>query len=263
MGDRCDNDAIAGFTRVSHPSVATTTNNICAVAEIEKDMDSITFVPTDPQQRPSKLCQGLSSWLGKAVENAGEALRAIVLIQESDLDRKLRLTALKKYVEDTGEAIKTIDNKLKKHGSSLVTLIFEIPETGEEDMSWRNLIGRRDVIAHKLLNINDERVYSEAVRDFKRLHLLLTKIHFYPYKISSANAMKVRFPPEQLKSLIPHTRGPLTIGQSLILIVEHEHEGLFSARLGWNDDDERLSGVVVQYSYKGPVATELRYRSHV
>ena len=67
------------------------------------------------------------------------------------------LTALKKYVENTCEAIKQVDNRLKREGSSLAQVLFEIPEASVGDVSWRELIGRRDVLAHQLLTIDDER----------------------------------------------------------------------------------------------------------
>ena len=66
------------------------------------------------------------------------------------------MAALKKYVEDTCGAIKEVDNELKRKRSSLETLLFEIPAQSDDDqVSWRNLIGRRDVIAHQLLTVDD------------------------------------------------------------------------------------------------------------
>ena len=93
------------------------------------------------------------------------------------------MTALKKYVEDTCAALKEVDNTLEKNNSSLSQLFYEIPQgTSESELSWRSLIGRRDVIAHQLLTVNGERVYYEAKRDFDSLYQLLTRIYFSPIK---------------------------------------------------------------------------------
>ena len=92
------------------------------------------------------------------------------------------MAALKKYVEDTCEAIKQVDNELKGNGSSLETLLFEIPGESDNQVSWRNLIGRRDVIAHRLLTVDDERVYREAERDFCLLVELISRVYFVPIK---------------------------------------------------------------------------------
>ena len=44
------------------------------------------------------------------------------------------------------------------------------------------LIGRRDVIAHGLLTVDDERVYREAERDFGLLVELISRVYFVPIK---------------------------------------------------------------------------------
>ena len=42
------------------------------------------------------------------------------------------MAALKRYVEDTCEAIKQVDNELKRNDSSLEELLFEIPGQSDE-----------------------------------------------------------------------------------------------------------------------------------
>ena len=47
-------------------------------------------------------------------------------------------TALKKYVQDTCEAIKQVDNALKEKGPDLASLLFEVPDRSQDEMSWRD-----------------------------------------------------------------------------------------------------------------------------
>ena len=196
-------------------------------------MSAMRFQQNSPHQEPSEICRELSEWLSKAVENAEGALRVLVLLHEGSRIQGELVTALKKYVEDAGQAIKEIDNRLESHGSSLDALIFEVPSVSEDDMSWRNLIGRRDVIAHNLLRVDDERVHSEAIRDFRRLHQLLTKIGLSPFKVGpNAEGLTYGFATEALRNCTVYSGGQWTIGQSLIAIAEREQGGFISARIG-------------------------------
>ena len=211
----------------------------------------------EPEGECSDTCVKLGEWLGRARSDAEGALHAIAQLNkpEHSQNHSLFLTALKKYVEDTCLAIKEMDNILKRHGSSLDILIFEIPNTNRaDDMSWRNLIGRRDVIAHNLLTIDNKRVYDEAVRDFTRLHQLLSKISFVPYKTdTNGGGVHVGFNPDGLKDLVPHKGDePWTIGQSLIFISEHKQQGLVSFRVGRADSGgNMLSTLVMSSSFGG------------
>ena len=79
--------------------------------------------------------------MSSAARNAKSALdviyrmRGLSTLQDRDL-----LTALKKYVEDTCQAIKDVDNSLKNRQSSLADLLPEIPhETAADEVSWRSL----------------------------------------------------------------------------------------------------------------------------
>ena len=80
--------------------------------------------------------------MASAARNCKSALRVIARLHGSDaLKDPDLLTALKKYVEDTCEAIKEVDNTLKRNKSSLTSLLFEIPDkTAGHEASWRNLI---------------------------------------------------------------------------------------------------------------------------
>ena len=145
------------------------------------------------------------------------------------------MTALKKYVEDTCEAIKQVDNELTQNGSSLETLLFEIPGQSDEQVSWRNLVGRRDVIAHQLLTVDDRRVYREAERDFCSLHELISRVYFAPiktrFKAGRGAGPLLRL--EALDSLMPAVGGERPrIGTALVFVFEDEVEGFLSIRMG-------------------------------
>ena len=145
------------------------------------------------------------------------------------------MNALKKYVEDTCEAIKEVDNELKRNGSSLEKLLFEIPGESDDQVSWRNLIGRRDVIAHKLLTVDDERVYREAERDFGLLEELISRVYFVPIKTDfgagrgAAPLMRV----EVLDKLTPSVGGERPrIGTSVVFVFEDLADGFVCLRMG-------------------------------
>lgn len=198
-----------------------------------------------PDHELSDTCVQLEEFMSSAARNAQSALHVIERMGGSDnrQDRDL-ITALKKYVEDSCEAIKVADNKLKDNGSSLESLLFEIPDdTLDDEVSWRNLIGRRDVIAHRLLTVDDNRVYVEAVRDFGLLHQLLSKVYFAPVKTSFASSQGFMpfFKANILTRLAPSRPGDTpSIGQSLIFVCEDADEGFLSFRMGRSIDNTLL-----------------------
>ena len=145
------------------------------------------------------------------------------------------VTALRKYVEDTCEAIKQVDNTLKKNGSDLATLLFEVPDSSHGEMSWRDLIGRRDVIAHQLLTVNDQTVHREAQRDFDSLHALLSRVYFVPVKtnLDVGRGFGPMLKGDALRRLSPSEPGTQpTIGQSLVFVCEDEKRGFIAFRAG-------------------------------
>ena len=120
--------------------------------------------------------------MASAARNCKRALDVIARIdsllpgQDPDL-----LAALKRYIEDTCGAIKVVDKDLTARGSGLSELLVELPsKSNRDEISWRNLIGRRDVISHQILTVNDRRVYAETKRDFNNLYQLLTRVFFCP-----------------------------------------------------------------------------------
>ena len=145
------------------------------------------------------------------------------------------MAALKKYVEDTCGAIKEVDNELKRKRSSLETLLFEIPAQSDDDqVSWRNLIGRRDVIAHQLLTVDDERVYREAERDFGSLEELISRVHFAPittdFRAGRGAAPLMRT--EALDKLTPVVGGERPrIGTCIVFVFEDVVDGFVCLRM--------------------------------
>ena len=185
----------------------------------------------------SETCIHLWEFTLSAVRNSKSALHVIDQLHGSGKpqDRHL-LTALKKYVEDTCEAIKEVDNTLKDKDSDLQSLLFEIPDkTPHDEMSWRNLIARRDVIAHRLLTVDDEKVYREAVRDFGSLHQLMSNVYFVPVKTDWAydKGFPLALKADVLRNLAPSAHGQIPrTGESLILICEDKIEGFIAFRIG-------------------------------
>ena len=99
----------------------------------------------------SQISIRLEELMASAARNCKSAFEVIARIdsllpvQDPDL-----LAALKKYVEDTCEAIKVVDNDLTSRGSGLAELLVEFPsKSNRDEITWRNLIGRRGVIAHR------------------------------------------------------------------------------------------------------------------
>ena len=169
-----------------------------------------------------------------AARSTQAALRVIDCIQvANELDTDL-MADLKRYVEDTSEAIKKVDDKLKEVGTSLAALLFELPDkTSANEASWRNLIGRRIILAHKLLTIDDSQVYGEAIRDFGPLNELISSVNFVPVKtdLASGRGFSPMIRAHTLRALSPSAPGETpTIGSSLIFIPEDKQKGFVALR---------------------------------
>ena len=198
------------------------------------------ITPTDDV---SETCIKLEELTASAARSARSALSVISRIADSGDNRDQDLlTALKKYVEDACEAIKVVDTELKNHGASLHTLLYEVPNTTHADaMSWRNLIGRRDVIAHRILTVDNEQVYIEAVRDFSSLEQLLSNVFFVPIKtdLQSRRLFSNLLRSDRLRNLGTSEAGTVpSIGQALIFIYEDIIGGFLSLRVGRNGNNK-------------------------
>ena len=189
-----------------------------------------------PDQVLSGTCIRAEEFMASAARRSRQA-RGIMARMKRGEGRKDAdlMTALKKYVEDTCGAIKEVDNVLKRKGSSLETLLFEIPGQSADQVSWRNLIGRRDVIAHKLLTVDDERVYREAERDFGSLEELISRVYFVPittdFRAGRGAQPLMRI--EVLHKLTPAVAGERPrIGTSIVFVFEDLVDGFVCLRMG-------------------------------
>ena len=198
-----------------------------------------------PDDEISETCIHLEEFMSSAARNSKNALKVIDRMNGSGKTKDTDLlTALKKYVEDTCEAIKKVDSTLKDNNSGLQSLLIEIPnETSEDEVSWRSLVARRDVIAHGLLTVDDDRVYMEAVRDFDLLHQLLKRVYFVPVKTNWATdrGFPIDLKADVWRSLVPTAEGRNPrLGESLIFIAEDRIEGFIAFRIGRTEDDRIL-----------------------
>ena len=200
-----------------------------------------------PEEELSETCIHLEEFLSSAARNSRNALRLMDRMRSSGDPNTDHLTALKKYVEDTCEAIKVVDNTLRGHGSSLDSLLFEVPREGSEDeLTWRSLIGRRDVIAHDLLAVDDNQVHREASRDFNSLNQLLSRVYFVPAKTDweSDEGFTPLIKADAWRSLAPSAQGQTPhIGEALVFICEDKKEGFLSFRIGRTVGDHVLMSI--------------------
>ena len=194
-----------------------------------------------PQDVISELCVECMEFMLSAARSAASAIS--VLDSPDSNDDSHLATALKKYVEDTGEALKQVDNRLKKADSSLEGLFPDL--LGHEAAAWRSLIGRRDVIAHQVLTVDDNRVRAEANRDFRTLLSLLENINFVPVMTDRTNRkiFGVQLRAEvlhRLPAVEPGSDVTAVIGGSLIFVCHDTEHGLLTYRLARSPEDKLL-----------------------
>ena len=188
------------------------------------------------EQEVSEACLHAEEFMASAARDCRRAVSVMDRMRQDEARQDADLmTALKKYVEDTCEAIKQVDNELKRNDSSLETLLFEIPGESDEQISWRNLVGRRDVIAHQLLTVDDRRVYREAERDFYSLQEFVSRVYFAPIKtnFSAGRGATPLFRLEVLNRLTPAVGGERPrIGTSIVFVFEDVVDGFVCIRMG-------------------------------
>ena len=206
----------------------------------------------------SELCIECMEFMASASRNAAAAVDVLERLDES-MDPHL-LAALRKYVEDTGLALKEVDNRLKNRRSSLTDLFPEFSDNSADVATWRSLIGRRDVIAHRILSVDDMRVREEANRDFKTLYSLLRNINFVPTMIDwdSGRIFAIRLRAEVLRRLPAVDPGskPQEIGTSVILVCEDIKHGLLTFRVARSPQDTLLFASTRVGSVRITVQTE-------
>ena len=189
-----------------------------------------------PDQEVSAVCLHAEEFMSSAARTCRRARGVMARMGRGEGRKDVDLmTALKKYVEDTCGAIKEVDNELKRNGSSLETLLFEIPGESDDQVSWHNLIGRRNVIAHQLLTVDDERVYREAKRDFGSLEELISRVYFVPIKtdFGTGRGASPLMRTEILDKLTPDVGGERPrIGTSVVFVFEDVVDGFVCLRMG-------------------------------
>ena len=190
----------------------------------------------------SQLCIECFEFTASASRNAAAAVEVLERLDHAN-DPHL-ITALKKYVEDTGQALKEVDNRLKRARSSLEDLFPEIPGKAQDATTWRNLIRRRDVIAHRILSVDDIQVREEANRDFRTLYSLLRNIHFVPTmtNFDRGRSFAVGIRSEVLRRLPPVKPGgeSTELGMSVVLVCEDIQHDLLVFRLARSPHDRLL-----------------------
>lgn len=97
------------------------------------------------------------------------------------------------------------------------------------------LVGRRDVIAHQLLTVDDLRVYQEAERDFCSLQELISRVYFAPIKtnFNAGRGATPLFRREVVNRLSPAVGGERPrIGSFLVFVFEDVVDGFWCLRMG-------------------------------
>ena len=200
--------------------------------------DAVVVFPASTSRPIAEPCVEMYEFISAASRSAAAGVEVLDRLNTED-DPHL-VTALKKYVEDTGQALKEVDNQLKKLHSGLNELLPEIS-------SWKDLISRRDVIAHKILTLDDDKVRKEADRDFRALCQLLSNIHFAPTVIDLEQGIgpEVAIRSNQLRELAPSEAGQkaFVLGGALVVVCLDARKGIVTFRLGRSPNNEALVAV--------------------
>ena len=126
----------------------------------------------------------------------------------------------------------------------MAELFPDLSDGAEDTTTWKELIGRRDAIAHKILTIDNDRVRDEADQDFRTLHSLLRNISFVPKMtdITNGRGIEVSLRVDELHRLpaITPQSNVTAIGASLILVHDDFQLGLQTLRLARSPDNKLL-----------------------
>ena len=212
------------------------------MAEMMKQAEIIWPIGVDDPI--SKTCIHAEEWLNSGARSCRRALDVMDRIERTEGQDVDLMAALKRYVEETCEAIKQVDNALKRKGADLATLLHEVPNEASGEASWRDIIGRRDVLAHHLLMIDDERVHREARRDFESLYQLLSRVYFAPIKTNfegGRGSPEMILKAEKIQQLRPAEPGnQMAVGESVVFVYEDEERGFIAFRMGRSDNNRAL-----------------------
>ena len=211
--------------------------------------DAVVSFPVSTGSAIAEPCVEMYEFMSAAARSAVAGVEVLDRLNTED-DPHL-VAALKRYVEDTGQALKEVDNRLKKLRSGLNELFPEIP-------SWKSLISRRDVIAHQILTLDDAKVREEADRDFRALSQLLSNIHFAPTIIDLEQGIgpMVNVRAEYLRGLVPSEvgQGAIVPGSTAIIVCLDARKGIVTFRLGRGTDNQALLAVSHPGEYRFTVS---------
>ena len=114
---------------------------------------------------------------------------------------------------------------------------------------------RRDVIAHRLLTVDDERVYREAERGFGLLKELISRVHFVPIKTDfrAGRGPQPLMRREVLASLTPAAKGERPqIGTVLVFVCEDVVDGFVCPSHGtYRDEHDYARGSTCNVLFGG------------
>ena len=119
-------------------------------------------------------------WLERAKENIHNALlcRSRMVDGGAPLSDPDLCWALAKYVENTEESVKQLDNIT--HGLLLAELT-EIPFSDPDaNLTWKNLKGMRERLAHRFWEIDHDVVLDTVMNDFPLLDDLFDCLYIVP-----------------------------------------------------------------------------------
>ena len=200
--------------------------------------DAVVVFPASTGSPIAEPCVEMYEFMSAATRSAAAGVEVLDRLNTED-DPHL-VAALKRYVEDTGQALKEVDNRLKKLHSGLNELFPEIS-------SWKGLISRRDVIAHRILTLDDDKVREEADRDFRALCQLLSNIHFAPTIIDLEQGIgpKVAIRSNYLRELVPSeaNQEAFVLGGALVVVCLDARKGIVTFRLGRSPDNKALLAI--------------------
>lgn len=109
--------------------------------------------------------------------NASRAITLSKKVQFDDMNESNDLFwSLVKYVENVQDCTLQLDNMKR----SILEALDEIPIRSEqgEDLTWKNMINMRVILAHKSWDIDNDILWGTVVSDFPVLNRLLSRLVF-------------------------------------------------------------------------------------
>ncbi len=197
--------------------------------------DAVVNFPVSTNRPIAEPCVEMSEFMFAAARSAVAGVEVLDRLNTED-DPHL-VAALERYIEVTGQALKEVDSRLKKLHSGLNEMFPEIS-------LWKSLIGRRNVIAHRILTLDDNRIREEADRDFRALCQLLSNIHFAPTLIDIEQGIgpEVCVRSDLLRQLAASEAGQegFVPGGAMVIVCLDARKGIVAFRFGRGPDNQAL-----------------------